>query len=297
VRGATDTQVPPQPILPTVRDYYPFGLDALAGTDAERMRFAGHERDTRATLSQTDDLDYMHARYYSPVVGRFLSIDPGRDWNAREPQSWNLFSYARNNPVRFTDPDGRLAVLEGSTEHQKRTLQSLKDGIPVELRVFVRTTTDKKGRTIIDTRYLRMAASAASGNLSALSSIAGSSNTFVLSTAATAVTTSSGTVTLGRNSMDKGIFLNQGGMSPSKDSSFVFVGGDLGRREKALTLAHEVRHAALFAEGKPYEHELGLFRTAPNVYSVYDPNGAVNNAAASAEREADASFDPFSPVR
>ena len=50
----------------------------------------------------------VHARYYSPVVGRFLSIDPGRDWNAREPQSWNLFSYARNNPLRYVDPDGRL---------------------------------------------------------------------------------------------------------------------------------------------------------------------------------------------
>ena len=110
VRGASDTQVPPQPILSTVRDYYPFGLDALAGTDAERMRFAGHERDTRGTLSQTDDLDYMHARYYSPVVGRFLSIDPGRDWNAREPQSWNLFSYARNNPLKYVDPDGRPAL-------------------------------------------------------------------------------------------------------------------------------------------------------------------------------------------
>jgi len=113
VRGASDTQVPPQPILPTVRDYYPFGLDALAGTDAERMRFAGHERDTRGTLSQTDDLDYMHARYYSPVVGRFLSIDPGRDWNAREPQSWNLFSYVRNNPVTFTDPTGMLFKVAG----------------------------------------------------------------------------------------------------------------------------------------------------------------------------------------
>ena len=113
VRGATDTQVPPQPILPTVRDYYPFGLDALAGSDAERMRFAGHERDTRGTLSQTDDLDYMHARYYSPVVGRFLSIDPGRDWNAREPQSWNLFAYARNNPATFIDPTGLLAECVG----------------------------------------------------------------------------------------------------------------------------------------------------------------------------------------
>jgi RHS repeat-associated protein len=114
VRGATDTQVPPQPILPTVRDYYPFGLDALAGADAERMRFAGHERDTRATLSQTDDLDYMHARYYSPVVGRFLSVDPSRSFTIFGPQSFNLYTYVGNNPVGYVDPLGlRPEVIDG----------------------------------------------------------------------------------------------------------------------------------------------------------------------------------------
>jgi RHS repeat-associated protein len=114
VRGASDTQVPPQPILPTVRDYYPFGLDALAGADAERMRFAGHERDTRATLSQTDDLDYMHARYYSPVVGRFLSVDPSRSFTIFGPQSFNLYTYVGNNPVGYVDPLGlRPEVIDG----------------------------------------------------------------------------------------------------------------------------------------------------------------------------------------
>ena len=108
-RGATDTQNPPSIVWETLRDFYPFGLEPVAATDAERMRFTGHQRDTQGTLSQTDDLDYMHARHYNPVVGRFLSLDPGRDWNARDPQSWNLYAYARNNPVTFIDPDGRLA--------------------------------------------------------------------------------------------------------------------------------------------------------------------------------------------
>jgi RHS repeat-associated protein len=106
--------VPPQAILSTVRDYYPFGLDALAATDPERMRFAGHERETRATLSQTDDLDYMLARYYSPVVGRFLSVDPSRSFTIFGPQSFNLYTYVGNNPVGYVDPLGlRPEVADG----------------------------------------------------------------------------------------------------------------------------------------------------------------------------------------
>lgn len=52
--------------------------------------------------------DSLHARYYNPTVGRFLSIDPVRG-NPRTPQSWNLYTYVQNNPVNATDPDGRLA--------------------------------------------------------------------------------------------------------------------------------------------------------------------------------------------
>ena len=114
VRGATDTQPLPGVFVGTIRDYYPFGLDSLAGTDPERMRFTGHQRDTQGTVSQTDDLDYMHARHYSPVVGRFLSVDPGRDNDPRAPQSWNLYAYARNNPIRYVDPDGRAAKIPES---------------------------------------------------------------------------------------------------------------------------------------------------------------------------------------
>src|SRR5437763_609488 len=50
--------------------------------------------------------DYMHARYYNPNEGRFLSLDPvlGR---AHEPQSWNRYVYVMNNPLVRVDRDGR----------------------------------------------------------------------------------------------------------------------------------------------------------------------------------------------
>ncbi|BCW94308.1 MAG: hypothetical protein KatS3mg007_2202 [Thermoanaerobaculum sp.] len=72
------------------------------------MRFAGHERDL------VSGLDMMHARYYAPWGGRFLSVDPGRDYDFKSPQSFNLYAYVRNNPASATDPNGRWLVLAGS---------------------------------------------------------------------------------------------------------------------------------------------------------------------------------------
>lgn len=47
----------------------------------------------------------MHARYYSPNLGRFVSVDPigGRIGSS---QSWNRYAYVQNNPLKFTDPEG-----------------------------------------------------------------------------------------------------------------------------------------------------------------------------------------------
>jgi RHS repeat-associated protein len=80
--------------------YYPFGKEATDDLqDAERLKFTGHERDAAS-------LDYMHARYYNPKWGRFLSVDPGRA-DAQKPQSWNRYTYTMNNPMRLVDPDGK----------------------------------------------------------------------------------------------------------------------------------------------------------------------------------------------
>jgi len=61
--------------------------------------FALHEKDTDTGLT------YMKARYYSPVMHRFLSIDPW-EGDITNPQTLNKYSYSLNNPVNYFDPDG-----------------------------------------------------------------------------------------------------------------------------------------------------------------------------------------------
>lgn len=43
------------------------------------------------------------ARMYDPAVGRFTGVDP----LAADFAQWSTYSYTFDNPVRFTDPDGR----------------------------------------------------------------------------------------------------------------------------------------------------------------------------------------------
>jgi RHS repeat-associated protein len=105
-------------------DFAPFGMETnplwqetVGGFDREDpKRFTGHERDyaSDGQLQTTRYLDYMHARYYSPGVGRFLSIDPAISASSlRVPQRWNRYAYAMNNPIRLTDPTGKDIVLSG----------------------------------------------------------------------------------------------------------------------------------------------------------------------------------------
>jgi RHS repeat-associated protein len=84
-------------------DLYPFGGEQLfTNTCAQNYKFTGKERDI-----ETNN-DYFGARHYSPTVGRFLSPDPAGIFaaDAANPQSWNLYNYVLNNPLKFTDPIG-----------------------------------------------------------------------------------------------------------------------------------------------------------------------------------------------
>jgi RHS repeat-associated protein len=57
----------------------------------------------------------MLARYYEAGIGRFLSSDPGEDSSVEIPQSWNTYTYVRNNPTNNVDPDGRfLNIVAGA---------------------------------------------------------------------------------------------------------------------------------------------------------------------------------------
>jgi len=65
-------------------------------------------------------LDYMHARYFSAHLGRFMSVDPSaQSWEPKQPQSWNRYAYSLGNPIKFIDPDGEETqlVVGGQTEN------------------------------------------------------------------------------------------------------------------------------------------------------------------------------------
>ena len=69
------------------------------------VQFTSKERDAETGL------DYFGARYMSASQGRFMSPDVSlADQWENDPQSWNLYSYVRNNPLRFVDPTGHNCV-------------------------------------------------------------------------------------------------------------------------------------------------------------------------------------------
>ena len=115
-------------------DYEPFGEELISTTNPAvrttangyagpeigvRQAFTGKERDAETGL------DFFESRYYSSAQGRFTSPDefkggfldafsgqaafqpgplPYADLN--DPQTLNKYAYVRNNPLRYTDPNG-----------------------------------------------------------------------------------------------------------------------------------------------------------------------------------------------
>ncbi|WP_416878459.1 RHS repeat domain-containing protein [Litorimonas sp.] len=83
--------------------YLPFGLgiDDPARLDDE-VGFTGHIRDSATGLN------YMEARYYDPVMGRFLSVDPVTFMETGEPGMFNRYAYVFNDPVNGADSTGMI---------------------------------------------------------------------------------------------------------------------------------------------------------------------------------------------
>ncbi|WP_243667323.1 RHS repeat domain-containing protein [Pseudomonas brassicae] len=87
-------------------NYKPYGekLTRSAASSANTIGFHGKAHDDGTGLS------YMGARYYNPVLGRFMGVDPV-DFQIENLHSFNRYTYANNNPYKYVDPDGRYAHL------------------------------------------------------------------------------------------------------------------------------------------------------------------------------------------
>ena len=139
-------------------EYTPYGElwieEVAAGLDKLPFRFTGKEMDEETGLY------YYGARYLDPKYSRWLSGDPAlNDYIPKAPiddeakkhnenlpgmggvfnvVNLHLYHYAGNNPVKYTDPDGRFLevndngdgtyVISGGEANSDKNIYIMKDG-------------------------------------------------------------------------------------------------------------------------------------------------------------------------
>lgn len=88
-------------------EYEPYGHQ-VSGPLTDGPGYTGHVQDAATGLT------YMQQRYYDPLLGRFLSVDPVTAYDSKDWRHFNRYAYAYNNPYKFTDPDGRCPWCVGA---------------------------------------------------------------------------------------------------------------------------------------------------------------------------------------
>ncbi|MEP6343802.1 MAG: RHS repeat-associated core domain-containing protein [Maricaulaceae bacterium] len=92
--------------------YSPFGMEyGNTNVKDDQAGFTGHIKD-KAT-----GLNYMQARYYDPVMGRFLSVDPVGFVDTGDTGYFNRYAYTFNNPINNIDPDGQQVFGNDDPDH------------------------------------------------------------------------------------------------------------------------------------------------------------------------------------
>ena len=99
----------PQNQIASQGKYFAYGEERTTVSPAnpanDQEKFATYTRDSATGL------DYANQRYYSSTIGRFTRPDPyGESANAMDPQSWNRYTYAGNDPANANDPTGLFLV-------------------------------------------------------------------------------------------------------------------------------------------------------------------------------------------
>ena len=140
--------------------YEPYGMTA-AGTNPDGIGFTGHVNDVNTGLVQ------MQQRYYDPMAGRFMSMDPVLT-DTSTGGGFNRYNYANNSPYKYFDPDGRIPLdafkklgLLVRNEHVKvhKTGVIFKNGFPDFSPYAVKTVEIKQtGNNVVDFAAANLAA-------------------------------------------------------------------------------------------------------------------------------------------
>ncbi|MEU5823274.1 RHS repeat-associated core domain-containing protein [Streptomyces sp. NPDC047803] len=97
-QGTAMTAIAAGTLAITRRKQLPFGqLRSQQSTAFGNHGFVGGTNDPTGLV-------HLGAREYDPTLGRFLSVDPVIDTD--DPAQMNAYSYAHNNPLTKSDPDG-----------------------------------------------------------------------------------------------------------------------------------------------------------------------------------------------
>gem|GEM_PF-6638408 len=91
------------------------------GTTPTTYRYTGQRQEEGLGLYQ------MGARWYDPALSRWLSADTLVP-DSNQPQSFNRYSWVRNNPLKFVDPtghkeDGECGLNDEDCERQPPTIE------------------------------------------------------------------------------------------------------------------------------------------------------------------------------
>jgi hypothetical protein len=124
-------------------------------------------------------------------MGRYTSVDPIVVTPERffDPQQFNLYSYTRNNPLRFIDPTGEKLVISGDLDEIKKQLADILGTDDAAKRI---TFDDKTGTITVDLKGIDLTKNEGA---SLLSDVIGSDKTYGL-TVGTSVETLGGQLSM-----------------------------------------------------------------------------------------------------
>jgi len=150
--------------------FYPFGYPRHKSNSqplGDPYQFIQRERDRESGFN------FLEARYQSPILGRFLRVDPlagalKSSW-LREPQRLNLYAYCVNSPFSFSDPTGTdligtvmgaqealmgfsVGVVEGAIDMAPKSLDPVTSTVSAAVSVYKAVAA--KGTQIGDVAYV-----------------------------------------------------------------------------------------------------------------------------------------------